>query len=243
MAPARWTRAWLGRRGAEPRLSMRTTMAVLLAFALAEPFGLAQGHWAVLTAVIVVQASVGGSLKAGIDRLAGNALRCGLWRAHRAAGAACRAGRARRRAGRGDGAAATAGGAQGEFPRPRSSSCWAAPARRTGRSPRRSAAWRRSASVAWSGSASCSSCCRRERTGSSTARRTLAPPADLMAALSLGASDAAARSDVARLNDRLRRLAQPRCRRQGSRTRAPEPSRRGARSGAAPAACAVRAAI
>lgn len=43
MAPARWTRAWLGRRGAELHLSMRTTMAGLLAFALAELFGLAQG--------------------------------------------------------------------------------------------------------------------------------------------------------------------------------------------------------
>lgn len=71
MAAARRIRAWLGRRGAEFRLSLRTTVAGLLTFALAEFFGLAQGYWAVLTAVIVVQASVGGSLQASIDRLIG----------------------------------------------------------------------------------------------------------------------------------------------------------------------------
>jgi len=71
LAAARRIRAWLGRRGAELRLSLRMTVAGLLAFALAELLGLAQGYWAVLTAVIVVQASIGGSLKAGIDRLVG----------------------------------------------------------------------------------------------------------------------------------------------------------------------------
>ncbi|MGO8917240.1 MAG: FUSC family protein [Stellaceae bacterium] len=70
-AAARGIRAWLGRRSAELRLSLRVTVAGLLAFALAELFGLAQGYWAVLTAVIVIQASVGGSLKAGVDRLLG----------------------------------------------------------------------------------------------------------------------------------------------------------------------------
>jgi uncharacterized membrane protein YgaE (UPF0421/DUF939 family) len=41
--------------------------------ALGELFGVKQVYWAVLTAVIVMQASVGGSLKATIDRLAGTA--------------------------------------------------------------------------------------------------------------------------------------------------------------------------
>jgi uncharacterized membrane protein YccC len=62
---------WFRRRGAELRLSLRMTMAGLVAYALAEAFSLAQGYWAVLTAVIVVQASLGGSLQAVIDRLVG----------------------------------------------------------------------------------------------------------------------------------------------------------------------------
>ncbi len=61
----------IGRSGAQFRLSLRVSVAALIAFALAELFGLAQGYWAVLTAVIVIQASVGGSLKAGVDRLIG----------------------------------------------------------------------------------------------------------------------------------------------------------------------------
>ncbi|HWI28714.1 MAG TPA: FUSC family protein [Stellaceae bacterium] len=65
------SRAWLRRHTAELRLALRMTASGLLAYALAELLGLAQGYWAVFTAVIVVQASVGGSLKAGIDRLLG----------------------------------------------------------------------------------------------------------------------------------------------------------------------------
>src|SRR5258708_8331137 len=63
--------AWCRRRGAEFRLSLRMTAAGLVAYALAEAFGLAQGYWAVLTAIIVVQASLGGSLQAVIARLVG----------------------------------------------------------------------------------------------------------------------------------------------------------------------------
>ena len=61
-----WTR-----RKAELRLSARITAAGLASFALAYLLGLPQGYWAVFTAVLVVQASVGGSLKAAIDRLTG----------------------------------------------------------------------------------------------------------------------------------------------------------------------------
>jgi uncharacterized membrane protein YccC len=64
-------RTAIGRGGARLRLSLRVSAAALIAFALAELLGLAQGYWAVLTAVIVIQASVGSSLKAGIDRLIG----------------------------------------------------------------------------------------------------------------------------------------------------------------------------
>lgn len=62
---------WLARHDVELRLALRTTIAGLLAFALAELIGLAQGYWAVFTAVIVVQPSLGRSLKASLDRLMG----------------------------------------------------------------------------------------------------------------------------------------------------------------------------
>ena len=63
--------AWIAAHGAELRLCARTTVAGVLAFAMAGVTNLPQGYWAVLTAVIVVQASVGGSVKATIDRLIG----------------------------------------------------------------------------------------------------------------------------------------------------------------------------
>ncbi|HYM04258.1 MAG TPA: FUSC family protein, partial [Stellaceae bacterium] len=63
--------AWLARHAADFRLSVRVTAAGLLTYALAEGLHLAQGYWAVFTAVIVIQASVGGSLKATLDRLTG----------------------------------------------------------------------------------------------------------------------------------------------------------------------------
>src|SRR5271170_2512976 len=47
------------------------TFAGLLAYVLAELFALPQGYWAVFSAIIIMQASVGGSVKATIDRLIG----------------------------------------------------------------------------------------------------------------------------------------------------------------------------
>lgn len=67
----RGLRAWVTRHAGEFRLAVRTTIAALLAFAIAELLHLPQAYWAVLTAVIVMQASLGGSLKATFDRLAG----------------------------------------------------------------------------------------------------------------------------------------------------------------------------
>jgi uncharacterized membrane protein YccC len=64
-------RLWVVRRRAELRLAARTTIAGVLAFAIATGLGLPQPYWAVFTAVIVMQASVGGSLKATLDRLIG----------------------------------------------------------------------------------------------------------------------------------------------------------------------------
>ena len=71
--PAAWSSflAWLAGRRGELRLAARVVVAGVLTFALAQMFGLAQGYWAVITAVVVMQASLGGSLKATIDRLIG----------------------------------------------------------------------------------------------------------------------------------------------------------------------------
>jgi len=64
-------RAWLSHRRAELRLAVRVAVGSVAAFALAEVLGLTQGYWAVFTVVIVMQASVGGSLKATVERLIG----------------------------------------------------------------------------------------------------------------------------------------------------------------------------
>jgi len=63
---------WLERWRPQLRLGVRITIASLATFAIAELLGLAQSLWAVLTAVIVTQASVGGALKAGVDRFVGS---------------------------------------------------------------------------------------------------------------------------------------------------------------------------
>jgi uncharacterized membrane protein YccC len=47
------------------------TLAAILTMALGELLGLPRSYWAVLTAVIVTQANVGGSIKATLDRLIG----------------------------------------------------------------------------------------------------------------------------------------------------------------------------
>ncbi|HKP24748.1 MAG TPA: FUSC family protein [Dongiaceae bacterium] len=61
----------LATRIPELRLAVRVTTAAVLAFALAKLLGFAHGYWAVITAIIVMQTSVGGSLKAAVDRLLG----------------------------------------------------------------------------------------------------------------------------------------------------------------------------
>jgi uncharacterized membrane protein YccC len=61
-------RRWVGANSAALRLCARMTVAGLLAYLLAELFALPQGYWAVFSAVIIMQASVGGSVKATLDR-------------------------------------------------------------------------------------------------------------------------------------------------------------------------------
>src|SRR6266481_906397 len=66
---------WLGRRLGLRRihfaLSLRVTLAALLALVGAQLVGLPLPLWSVLTAVIVTQMSVGRSLKASIDYMLG----------------------------------------------------------------------------------------------------------------------------------------------------------------------------
>jgi uncharacterized membrane protein YccC len=53
---------------------LRMTASSLATFALAEALGLPQEFWAVITALIVTQSNVGGSLKAALDRFTGSLL-------------------------------------------------------------------------------------------------------------------------------------------------------------------------
>src|SRR6266436_4173289 len=64
-------RTWLRQHRVPLGLSFRMTIAALLSLALAQSLKLPLPLWAVLTAVIVTQMSVGRSLKATFDYLAG----------------------------------------------------------------------------------------------------------------------------------------------------------------------------
>lgn len=63
--------AFFSRHTAELRHALRVVTAVVAAFVVVKLLGLPQGWWAVITALLVVQTSVGGSLKAALDRLWG----------------------------------------------------------------------------------------------------------------------------------------------------------------------------
>src|SRR4051794_40511100 len=60
------------RHGPKLLQTLRMTVSSLAAFALAQALALPQGFWAVITALIVTQANVGGSLKAALDRFIGS---------------------------------------------------------------------------------------------------------------------------------------------------------------------------
>jgi uncharacterized membrane protein YccC len=64
-------RDWLQGRRSVLRLVLRTTLAGLITFTLSHLFELPHSYWAVLTSVIIMQESVGGSLKATLDRMLG----------------------------------------------------------------------------------------------------------------------------------------------------------------------------
>lgn len=65
------SRAWLRRHKARLGLFFRVTASALLSFELAHWFGLQLPLWAVLTAIMVTQMSIGRSLKASLDYLGG----------------------------------------------------------------------------------------------------------------------------------------------------------------------------
>jgi uncharacterized membrane protein YccC len=62
---------WLKGRRSELRLGVRVAIASIVTYAIAHLLSLSQGYWAVITAVIVIQGSLGGSLKATADRFIG----------------------------------------------------------------------------------------------------------------------------------------------------------------------------
>jgi len=70
--------SWLQNFYPQIRLSLRITSAGLLAYGLCRLFGLSQTYQAVLTAVVVMQGSVGASMKAVLDRFFGS-LSGALW--------------------------------------------------------------------------------------------------------------------------------------------------------------------
>jgi uncharacterized membrane protein YccC len=63
--------AWIRQNHAKLQFGLRMTFAALLTYAIGEALELSQIYWAVLSAVVVIQGSAGGSLKTGIDRLVG----------------------------------------------------------------------------------------------------------------------------------------------------------------------------
>src|SRR5581483_1847860 len=61
----------LSRYRLQLELGLRMTAAAVLSFAAAQLLSVVQVYWAVVTAIVVTQTSLGGSLKAVIDRLVG----------------------------------------------------------------------------------------------------------------------------------------------------------------------------
>src|ERR1700731_3054836 len=68
----KWTAARVGKQRGRLLFCLRVTVAAAMSFASAQLFALPfHGLWAVLTAVVVMQMSVGGSLRATSDYVVG----------------------------------------------------------------------------------------------------------------------------------------------------------------------------
>ena len=66
--------SWLDRHTVDLKHAVRVAMAATTSYALAAAFHLPQGFWAVITAVVVVQTSIGGTLAVSRDRLLGTSV-------------------------------------------------------------------------------------------------------------------------------------------------------------------------
>jgi len=64
-------KAWLQNHYGKLQFGLRMTVAALASYGLGEALGLTQVYWAVLSSVIVIQGSVGGSVQAGLNRMIG----------------------------------------------------------------------------------------------------------------------------------------------------------------------------
>ncbi|MGO4338167.1 FUSC family protein [Labrys sp. KB_33_2] len=69
---------WFAAKRMELALAVRVTVAAGLTFVAVKLVDLSQSSWAVITSIIVMQASLGGSVKAAMDRMAGTLLGA-LW--------------------------------------------------------------------------------------------------------------------------------------------------------------------
>ena len=71
-------------RQPELRYALRATLAALAALYMTDLLALTQGYWSVLTAVLVVQLTVGASVKIATERLAATVLggACGFLAAY-----------------------------------------------------------------------------------------------------------------------------------------------------------------
>src|SRR3546814_17771481 len=65
-------RRWPTRYRGEMVHAARMTAATITAYVSVYALGLSEGLWAVITAIVVTQSSIGGSLKAAFDQFAGS---------------------------------------------------------------------------------------------------------------------------------------------------------------------------
>jgi uncharacterized membrane protein YccC len=69
---------YLRLKPAQLKHAFKTALAAVLAYALTQALNLPQGYWAVISVVVVMQANLGGSLKAGWSRILGTAVGAAL---------------------------------------------------------------------------------------------------------------------------------------------------------------------
>lgn len=78
MTPSELLRQLRTPSAAKLRYSLKTALAAIITFLVYHALDLPQGYWAVISAIIIMQSSLGGSLQAGWYRLFGTAIGAGL---------------------------------------------------------------------------------------------------------------------------------------------------------------------